>query len=168
MGGYFSRRTPAWGPRCRCRLSPGAGGGSAQELVKRKRKRGWWVGDVYWPPRGKQKVWRYNRGSCSSKQFHMWNVSTLLPYHSISCESVVIIALVTFVCFCYGRSDVAAPPRPPLKKIKLENHLDWISTAVRLEKHGTMPRSSILFLFFGPFVHSATDGGCILALQERR
>lgn len=68
-------------------------------------------------------------------------------------RSIVIITMVTFVCFCYRRRDAAAPSPAPIKKQKAKwkfiliefPHRKLGSHAVRLEKHGTMPRSSTLF-----------------------
>lgn len=125
---------------------PGLGEAACRSLLKKKKeKKRWLVGDVYWPPGAKQKVWRYNRGSCSSKPYDMWEVYFTL----IDCDNHN-----GNICLFLLHKERRRRPLPaPIKKQKAKwkfiliefPHRKLGSHAVRLEKHGTMPRSSTLF-----------------------
>lgn len=130
-------------------VAPGAGGGSVLELVNKKKKKGerlvgrWCLVATG----GKQKVWWYNRGSCSSKLYDMWDVYFSL----IDCDNHDSNICLFLLC-----KERRRRPHARIKKQKSKwkfiliefPHGKLGSHAVRLEKHGTIPQSSILFFFF--------------------
>lgn len=119
------------------------------ELVKKRRKKrgGWWV--MFTGHQGGNR-------KCEGTTEEVAAPSRTLCEMYILLRSIVIVTMVTFVCFCYIRRDVAAPSPAPIKMQKSKwkfiliefPHRKLGRHAVRLEKHGTMPRSSTLFFFF--------------------